>query len=165
MLYIADEKVAGPALVAAYVLESKAAILPRVVIAEELCHFVPHGSHYRLSDGPAVASPAWAYALRDRDGAVFCNYLRCDNSVQLQTALSRMMKHKTFVIDRLASAQNLHIYAKYEWAARYHNFMVRHLLDYAKYEEVGPQHLPTDGAVIPGFHGFAEEGFSVLAAN
>src|SRR4029079_11800562 len=79
---LTDEIIFGSALIECYLLESKASIVPRIVLAEPLQQLIT--SAYR--DGTLEASSDSAQAIcRDVDGWWFVNYLEAakrDGAVQ-----------------------------------------------------------------------------------
>jgi hypothetical protein len=115
-LCVTDDIIFGTALIESYQLESKASIVPRVVLTEPVMklvaeHFHSGGSSTKL-DGELVC--------HDIDGWWFVNYL--------QAAIEpgginwrKVEQHKTSVMASLARSARHDILPKFGWVSRYHN--------------------------------------------
>jgi hypothetical protein len=116
-LCLTDEILFGAALLECYQLESKASIVPRVILSEPLLRRVE--SALSVAAGPAQDQIAHAIC-RDIDGWWFVSYLeaarRGDN---LDWDL--IDRHKRAVLDSLAGVTRHDVLPKYGWACRYHN--------------------------------------------
>ena len=114
---LTDEIIFGSALIECYQLESKASIVPRIVLAEPLVELVMKS--YRASADPL--EPAIEQAIcRDVDGWWFVNYLDAAQDARgIQWDL--VEQHKTSILDSLSHTTRHDVLPKYGWACRYHN--------------------------------------------
>ena len=114
---LTDEIIFGTALIECYQLESKASIVPRVVLAEPLQQLVMKS--YRANEGQS--EPAIEQAIcRDVDGWWFVNYLdAAQDSRGVQWEL--IEQHKTSILESLSHTTRHDVLPKYGWACRYHN--------------------------------------------
>ena len=114
---LTDEIIFGSALIECYQLESKASIVPRIVLAEPLQQLVMKS--YRANDGQF--EPAIEQAIcRDVDGWWFVNYLdAAQDSRGVQWEL--IEQHKTSILESLSHTTRHDVLPKYGWACRYHN--------------------------------------------
>ena len=111
---VTDEIVFGNALIESYLLESKASIVPRVIVARELCE--------KLRSLSAIAQESFAndYLCQDVDEWWFVNYL--DATVQdghVQWAL--IQSHKERILQALGGSHRHDVLPKFGWLSRYHN--------------------------------------------
>jgi hypothetical protein len=114
---LTDEIIFGSALIECYQLESKASIVPRIVLAEPLQHLVMKS--YRASAGETEPSMEQAIC-RDVDGWWFVNYLAAaQDSRGVQWEL--IEQHKTSILESLSHTTRHDVLPKYGWACRYHN--------------------------------------------
>ena len=114
---LTDEIIFGSALIECYQLESKASIVPRIVLAEPLQQLVMKS--YRASADRL--EPAIDQAIcRDVDGWWFVNYLdAAQDSSGIQWDL--IEQHKTSILESLSHTTRHDVLPKYGWACRYHN--------------------------------------------
>jgi hypothetical protein len=114
---LTDEIIFGSALIECYQLESKASIVPRIVLAEPLLQLVMKS--YRASADRL--EPAIEQAIcRDVDGWWFVNYLdAAQDSSGIQWDL--IEQHKTSILESLSHTTRHDVLPKYGWACRYHN--------------------------------------------
>jgi len=114
---LTDEIIFGSALIECYQLESKASIVPRIVLAEPLVELVMKS--YRASADRL--EPAVEQAIcRDVDGWWFVNYLDAAQDARgIQWDL--VEQHKTSILDSLSHTTRHDVLPKYGWACRYHN--------------------------------------------
>ncbi len=109
---LTDEIVFGEALIDSYKLESRASIVPRVIISPALHQ--PLSSHARLEN----LNKAWI--CRDIDGWWFVNYL--DSAVETEGVnWSNVAKHRKSIVDSLGSLDRHDVLPKFGWLSRYHN--------------------------------------------
>jgi hypothetical protein len=114
---LTDEIIFGSALIECYQLESKASIVPRIVLAEPLQVLLT--SSYRSSAG-ALDSGAEQAICRDVDGWWFVNYLQAaveDDGVKWEL----VERHKASVLESLSHTTRHDVLPKFGWACRYHN--------------------------------------------
>jgi hypothetical protein len=113
---LTDEIIFGSALVECYRLESKASIVPRVLITEPLRELL-------LSAIPPerdTDSQAGDSICQDVDGWWFLNYLdsaRDKNCINW----SFVEQHKESILNCLATTTRHEVLPKFGWACRYHN--------------------------------------------
>jgi hypothetical protein len=114
---LTDEIIFGSALIECYQLESKASIVPRIVLAEPLQQLVMKS--YRASADHL--EPAIEQAIcRDVDGWWFVNYLdAAQDSSGIQWDL--IEQHKASILESLSHTTRHDVLPKYGWACRYHN--------------------------------------------
>ncbi len=114
---LTDEIIFGSALIECYLLESKASIVPRVVLAESLQQLVVNSycdNHNQLEHEACEA------ICRDVDGLWFVNYLeaaRDTNGIRWEL----IERHKASILDSLSHTTRHDVLPKYGWACRYHN--------------------------------------------
>jgi hypothetical protein len=114
---LTDEIIFGSALIECYQLESKASIVPRIVLAEPLQQIVMKS--YRASAGRLEAGAEQAIC-RDVDGWWFVNYLDAAQDARgVQWDL--IEKHKKSILESLSHTTRHDVLPKYGWACRYHN--------------------------------------------
>lgn len=113
---LTDEIIFGPALIECYRLESKASIVPRVVLTEPLRALL----HDALDSSQARAANARQAICRDIDGWWFINYL---DAARTPTGIDwdLITRHKTSVLASLAGTTQHDVLPKFGWACRYHN--------------------------------------------
>lgn len=115
---LTDEIIFGSALIDSYLLESKASIVPRIVLSESLQQFVIE-SHQGL---PSVQSDITVEEAicRDIDGWWFINYLdAARNETGVDWGL--VAQHKVSIQASLSQTKRHDVLPKYGWACRYHN--------------------------------------------
>lgn len=112
---LTDEIIFGAALIESYQLESKASIVPRVVLTEQLQEAVARS--YRERRRTSDAAPT---LCRDIDGWWFVNYLQAAHGPQgVQWEL--VERHKASILKSLAHTTRHDVLPKFGWACRYHN--------------------------------------------
>src|SRR4051794_24673351 len=114
---LTDEIIFGSALIECYQLESKASIVPRIVLAEPLQVLLTNS--YQSSSG--TVDPGAEQAIcRDVDGWWFVNYLQAavENSGVKWDLIER---HKASVLESLSHTTRHDVLPKFGWACRYHN--------------------------------------------
>src|SRR5262249_7385977 len=112
---LTDEIIFGSALIECYQLESKASIVPRIVLAEPLQQLVTKS--YRAGGLNGNADQA---ICRDVDGWWFVNYLQATqgpDGIQWEF----IERHKASILDSLAHTTRHDVLPKFGWACRYHN--------------------------------------------
>jgi hypothetical protein len=116
---LTDEIIFGTALIECYQLESKASIVPRIVLAEPLQQMLM--SSYRSSAKEHRLEAGEEQAIcRDVDGWWFINYLEAaqdERGVQWEL----IEQHKTSILESLSHTTRHDVLPKYGWACRYHN--------------------------------------------
>jgi hypothetical protein len=112
---LTDEIIFGSALIECYLLESKASIVPRIVLAEPLQQLVMDS--YRAG---CLQSDARQAICRDVDGWWFVNYLQAaerDSVVRWEF----VEQHKASILESLSHTTRHDVLPKFGWACRYHN--------------------------------------------
>jgi len=116
---LTDEIIFGSALVESYQLESKASIVPRIVLTEPLQRIL-----VQPIDDNVLHRAAQALICRDVDGWWFVNYLQvAETASGVQWDLVR--RHKESILDSLSRTTRHDVLPKYGWACRYHNVFCR----------------------------------------
>jgi hypothetical protein len=114
---LTDEMIFGAALVECYQLESKASIVPRVILAEPLRDLLMSaGKSNRNESNAAMRDPI----CRDVDGWWFVNYLeaaRDENGIHWDF----VERHKQSILNCLSATTRHDVLPKFGWACRYHN--------------------------------------------
>lgn len=95
------------ALVAAYRIEVGKARYPRIIVDENVVALMRGTEPLRVTELECLV-------LRDRDGAIFIDYLGDRNLGVHETALRDLMGE--------ANLNEVSIFEKYDWLVRYHNF-------------------------------------------
>lgn len=114
---LTDEIIFGSALIECYQLESKASIVPRIVLSESLRNTILRSHDEKAGWRDRTAAEA---ICRDVDGWWFVNYLdaaRDSDGVQW----SLIEQHKTSILKSLQHTTRHDVLPKYGWACRYHN--------------------------------------------
>ena len=114
---LTDEIIFGSALIECYLLESKASIVPRIVLSEPL-HGLVAKSYRNTPD--RLASGMNQSICRDVDGWWFVNYLdaaREARGIQWEC----IEQHKRSILESLSQTTRHDVLPKYGWACRYHN--------------------------------------------
>jgi hypothetical protein len=114
---LTDEIIFGSALIECYQLESKASIVPRIVLAEPLQALLTNS--YRSSVA-ALDRGADEAICRDVDGWWFVNYLQAavENG---RVEWDFVERHKASVLESLSHTTRHDVLPKFGWACRYHN--------------------------------------------
>ena len=115
-LCLTDDIIFGSALLESYHLESKASIVPRVILADSLKKLVANA----LENSTAPSHAFGRSICRDIDGWWFINYLEaaCENDVVDWQLISA---HKQAILQSLEGIRRHDVLPKYGWACRYHN--------------------------------------------
>ncbi|MCL5888074.1 MAG: hypothetical protein M1617_07295 [Actinobacteria bacterium] len=122
--YMGDDVVFGPALLDAVAAEKRGGA-PRLALTDSAVELLQlHGEFYGL---PRYA-PSSDYVLRDADGVFFLNYLAIAFMLFPESGVSieHIEGHASTVSHGLVTyVANPGVRGKYEWAARYHNYVCR----------------------------------------
>jgi len=112
-----DEIIFGSSLIECYELESKASIVPRVLLSESLARVIQESYQ---QPGIQAAFDASDSVARDVDGWWFINYLHAavHNHAVDWAVIER---HKQSVMESLASTTRHDVLPKFGWPCRYHN--------------------------------------------
>lgn len=113
---LTDEIIFGPALVEGYRLESKASIVPRVLVQTPLMEAVRQAQQ----GGAADASRLAELVCRDVDGWWFVNYLQATRQAG-RIDWDSIERHKISILESLSSTTRHDVLPKFGWACRYHN--------------------------------------------
>jgi hypothetical protein len=128
---LTDEIIFGSALVECYRLESKASIVPRVLITEplrELLLGVPSGTPDQLN------ADVKSSVCRDVDGWWFLNYLDvCREGARIDWDF--IAQHKTSILNSLSGTTRHEVLPKFGWACRYHNIFCHWHRDKSGYSD------------------------------
>lgn len=115
--------VIGPALISAYELENRHAIVPRIILSSAVERMLM--THYQYY-GFGRHAPAFQQVRVDSDGRFFVNYLLYGFShTDIADQLRDWTHHKEFILQGLkANEGNPSVRSKYSWMADYHNHFV-----------------------------------------
>jgi hypothetical protein len=114
---LTDEIIFGAALVECYQLESKASIVPRVILTEPFRQLVARS----VQKDDVRAAPDLRDAIcRDVDGWWFVNYLQAANG-ENGINWDFVERHKQSVLNSLSTTTRHDVLPKFGWACRYHN--------------------------------------------
>ena len=114
---LTDEIIFGSALIECYLLESKASIVPRVILSEPLQQLVTKSF---IADSGRSDKGASQAICRDVDGLWFVNYLQAaQNAEGIQWEF--IEQHKASVLESLSHTTRHDVLPKFGWACRYHN--------------------------------------------
>jgi hypothetical protein len=120
-IHMAPHVAFGPALIEAVELEGRA-VTPRVILSADA---VAHQREAMLSY--TDQAPQEIEMAIDHDGEVFVDYLNFwrDEEDDRSVMEHFLEQHRIKIEDGLAaSTPNSRVYAKYEWLARYHNWVM-----------------------------------------
>ncbi len=128
-LWASEEIVVGSGLMAAYKLETKTAIWPRIVLDSTTRDILPSFMAYYAEPQESPQNHVFA---RDEDGQVFLNYLF--TPIDLDYAGSKlntiMISHRDRVLTALATHTTPgELRDKYLWVAAYHNWFCSNWFD------------------------------------
>ena len=127
-----ESVVFGPAMIEAYVLESRVARVPRIVVSPE---FVEHFT----ADYPAffqqLLGPSLEYLVRDEDGKVYLDYLSQDPAGFEETKdgpgraamladVRELLRKRVLEVSASPPDVAERLWPKYEWYTRYFNRVV-----------------------------------------
>jgi hypothetical protein len=121
-LYMDEDVVYGVALLDAHCAAESLALTPRIVISSSAASLLPnHARRY----SPVSGSPQARYVLEDEDGELFVNYLADVLDSDDETPhYNWLQRHRDLLAERLNSFKHdSRVFAKYVWAARYHNYI------------------------------------------
>ena len=119
-LYMDEDIVFGVGLLDAYEAERKA-VWPRIMLAESAVELVKRHLSYYAS---VEISPQNRALLIDEDDRLFVNYLDCSWPDRTEPPFfDWLAKHRDSLAGKLERhGADLQVWAKYLWAARYHNY-------------------------------------------
>lgn len=114
---LTDEIIFGSALIECYLLESKASIVPRIVLSDPLLELTVQSYNVNTSRLGLGIDQA---VCRDVDGWWFVNYL---DAAQGSNGVDWAMidQHKASVLNSLSQTTRHDVLPKFGWACRYHN--------------------------------------------
>lgn len=116
-LCLTDDLIFGSALLECYQLETKASIVPRVILTEPLRQMCAASLREQTEQVPPRASQS---LCRDIDGWWFLSYLEAAAGVEgIDWGL--VERHKQAVLQSLSHLTRHDVLPKYGWACRYHN--------------------------------------------
>jgi hypothetical protein len=122
-MYVDRDILFGLPLADAYYAESKLALQPRVVLADSAQQFVMA----RIAPRPSEHEPYARSLLKGEDGRLFVNYL--DGTIQTtgEPPIHEWIEQHSHATEAALSryAGDSHVYDKYVWVARYHNYWCR----------------------------------------
>jgi len=126
-LYVDEDIVFGTGLLDAVEAEQRANT-PRVVLAESAVQLVKKHLECYAS---VATSPQNRQLLFDEDDQLVVNYLDCSWPDRTEPPLfDWLAKHRDVLVDRLAQYRaEPHVWAKYAWVARYHNYFCNSIPD------------------------------------
>jgi hypothetical protein len=118
-----DDHLFGPAMNAAYFLESKTASYPRVVVQEEIVLAAQHAPaiHHEQED---EAEYVRSLLRRDFDGLLYVDYISWDSVVHTyggdNDLYPRYLSRLSQLISQHIDADDMTIRSKYGWVARHY---------------------------------------------
>lgn len=121
--YMDDLVVFGPALLEAHEMDAKGGP-PRICLAPSHIRMLElHLSYYSSGEAPHLSQ-----LLKDDDGRIFLNYLAVafEDFPYSEVNFDLIEKHRDQVVTQLTDPKlPNNVRAKYEWVARYHNYVLR----------------------------------------
>ncbi len=117
LICLADDIIFGPTLVESYQLESKTAIVPRILLTEPLQKRV---QEYCQDHSGQPDPGARTLICRDIDGWWFVNYLQAACGTE-GVHWPSILKHKESILASLSGTKRHDVLPKFGWACRYHN--------------------------------------------
>lgn len=124
-LQVTPTRIFGPALIAAYELESKTAIYPRILVARELLQYLNY-----LAPRPGFASEVeqvrtYGHGLieQDFDSSYFVHYLDFAHLYVREAGTTQVRAHRDAIVAAWNSpaASDLRVRSKIAWQAHYHD--------------------------------------------
>lgn len=115
-LYIDDNFVLGSGLIAAYEIENKLSIYPRIVVDNDIIK--------RFNQ-----SAVFPYCLLENDNLFYLNYLRCTKD--------NLSKHYRQIFNKSKDVVNPQVKQKFDWVKRYHNKIADRLEDCPVFDDIG----------------------------
>jgi len=120
--YMDDDFVFGDALLNAVALDKQGGP-PQITLDVGTAELV---RNYLTYYGRSDQAPEWEFLLEDKDEVMFLNYLALAFEAWPDALFTEIFeKHAENVKRELSSAADGAIRRKYEWVARYHNFICR----------------------------------------
>jgi hypothetical protein len=129
---LTEDIIFGSALIECYLLESKASIVPRVVLGEPLKEIVLES--YRSNAHGQIDDVSQAIC-RDVDGFWFVNYLQAAQDGE-GIRWEFIKQHKASVLESLSHTTRHDVLPKFGWACRYHNVFCHWHRDDAGYSDM-----------------------------
>ncbi len=130
-LFMDDSIVYGKSIINAYQLESKYAVVPRIILSDEVYKLVQ--SHLKFYSNPR-SSPQYNHIYLDNDNYAFLNYLSVLDPEYLYW--NEVRKHRKYVEYFIRKYHdNPYILSKYTWIANYHNYFVRGYISDPNYND------------------------------
>jgi hypothetical protein len=114
---LTEDIIFGTALLECYELETKASIVPRIILAEPLREMLANSFREKSDRIPADAHSA---ICRDIDGWWFVSYLEAA-AAEGKVDWDLVEQHKQSVLHSLSGITRHDVLPKYGWACRYHN--------------------------------------------
>lgn len=139
-----DEIIFGSSLIECYELESKASIVPRVLLSDVLAKVVTDS--YKV-DAARISSDASQAVCRDVDGWWFVNYLQAtvgENGVDWNA----IERHKQSILESLTTTTRHDVLPKFGWACRYHNMFCHWHCDDPGFDDRFRVHRDDDRSTI-----------------
>jgi|GEM_PF-1697816 len=128
---LTDDIIFGSALLECYQLETKASIVPRVILAEPLTLLLSKS----LRESADATSVDMRHSIcRDIDGWWFLSYLEAAVDGE-RVDWAAVERHKNAVMQSLAGITRHDVLPKYGWACRYHNMFCHWHRDAAGYSD------------------------------
>ena len=127
---LTDDIIFGSALLECYQLETKASIVPRVILTEPLTQLLVKS----LREPAEAAADARNSICRDIDGWWFINYLEAAVDGE-RVDWAAVERHKNAVLQSLAGITRHDVLPKFGWACRYHNMFCHWHRDAAEYSD------------------------------
>jgi hypothetical protein len=161
-IYSSSDRIFGPALVAAYELESKYALYPRIAVDPRLLEELKRNEllkavHHDLAD----ETPYIQNLIRKgNDGIWFVDYIRAFERELDDPSMypDLLREHRTLILDGAKRFSKLNgVMSKYLWLAVYHNTRVSELtfdwLDHYAIKrsdlQITPNDIPTLQELVP----------------
>ncbi len=127
-LFMDENMIYGEALIDAYNHEKKA-VFPKIILSERVNNFVNAQLKYYAT--PYI-SPHYTHLLKDEEGNLFINYLSdlvVNEDGYQHVSEEEIILHKKLILENIQKYKgNEKIYAKYKWAADYHNFFCKEFI-------------------------------------
>ena len=114
---LTDDIIFGSALLECYHLESKASIVPRVILTQPLMQLVAKSVREQADHGSADDADS---ICRDIDGWWFVSYLEAARDCGV-IDWDLVERHKQAILESLQGLTRHDVLPKYGWACRYHN--------------------------------------------
>ncbi|MHA6575556.1 hypothetical protein [Pseudomonas yamanorum] len=150
-IYISDDMIYGDALIKSYEIESKHAVVPAVMISEEVLELACKKRFFEAQSYWSTREMDWYFIMSD--GKTYLNYLKSsliyfegrDGFHSCYLDIDFLRKHQTLISNGLAVHRDTpSVYKKYVFLANYHNTFCKSCESWREYKDDLIINIPSD---------------------